>query len=453
MWSSRASDISTRDGSPKGPRYRCASSPRGLRYRCGAALVLMCVAQAFRPADVHAQPPAPATRLSFADAVQQAIDRNPTVRAAASAILRAEGQIRIARAATLLQVNAAIATTTLNTGVEFQGTTVTPQNSLTASLTADMPVIAAAAWARRAQAADERQVAQFSTEDVRHQIAAATADAYLSIVGLRRVADADRRARDVAKAHYDLANELEQKGSGSRLNALRAQSQYSGIETQLEAALLAVYRAQEALGVLVVEHGPVDAGDDPVFEVPPDDGRLELFRTDLRLFVAQQSAAERILHDSSKDWWPTVDAVFTPTATYPSPFFVPARSWQFQLRGNTPIFDSGTRAGVKIQRQAAVDQARETVAGATEQAGAQVRTARVAIASAERGLASARAGAEQAQQVVTITTVSFRAGAATNIEVIDAQRAALDAETQAAVAQDILTRAKFELLNALGRFP
>jgi outer membrane protein TolC len=77
----------------------------------------------------------------------------------------------------------------------------------------------------------------------------------------------------------------------------------------------------------------------------------------------------------------------------------------------------------------------------------------VAIASAERGLASARAGADQAQQVVNITNISFRAGGATNIEVIDAQRAALDAETQAAVAQDILTRAKFELINALGRFP
>src|SRR5579884_1652609 len=137
MWSSRASD---------------ASRPDGRRRRRAALLALALAAQALRAAS--AQPPAPPTRLSFADAVQQAIDRNPTVRAAASAILRAEGQIRIAHAATLLQVNGAVATTTLNTGVEFQGTTVTPQNSVTASLTADMPVVAAAAWARRAQAAD-----------------------------------------------------------------------------------------------------------------------------------------------------------------------------------------------------------------------------------------------------------------------------------------------------------
>jgi outer membrane protein TolC len=422
-----------------------------LRDRRVVVLALMLVAQPFRAA--FAQPPEPAKRMSFADAVQQAIDRNPTVRAAASAILRAEGQIRIARAATLLQVNGGITTSTLNTGVEFQGVTVSPQNSVTALITADMPVVAAAAWARRAQAEDERQVAQLNAADVRHQVAAATADAYLTIVGLRRAVDADRRALDVAKAHFDLASQLEQGGTGSRLNALRAQQQMSAVETQLVAAQLAVYRAQEALGVLLVENGPVDAGDDPVFEIPPDDSRLELFRTDLKLFAAEQLAADRVLRDSSRDWWPTVDAVLTPQTVYPKPFFVAANSWTFNLRANIPIFDSGTRAGVKMQRQAAVEQARETLAGQTTLAAAQVRTARVAIASAQRGLASARAGADQAQQVVNITTISFRAGAATNIEVIDAQRAALDAEMQAAVAQDILTRAQFELVNALGRFP
>ncbi|HZP48650.1 MAG TPA: TolC family protein [Vicinamibacterales bacterium] len=414
-------------------------------------IVVWLVVQPFRAAS--AQPPTPSKRLSFADAVQQAVERNPTVRAAASAILRAEGQIRIARAATLLQVSGSATTTTLNTGVEFQGTTVTPQNSVQALITADMPVVAAAAWARRAQAEDQRQVAELTVADTKRQIAAATADAYLTIVALRRVVDADVRARDVAKAHFDLATELEQRGSGSRLNALRAQQQYSSIQTQLESSRIAVYRAQEALGVLVGDNEPVDAGDEPAFDVPPDDARLELFRTDLKLFAAEQSAAERVVRDSRRDWWPTVDAVFVPQTTYPSPFFVPANSWQFQLRANVPMVDSGSRAGTRMQREAAAAQARETLAGATLQAGSQVRAARVAIASAERGLGSARAAAEQAEQVVTITNISFRAGAATNIEVIDAQRAALDAETQAAVAQDVLTRARFELLNALGRFP
>jgi outer membrane protein TolC len=82
-----------------------------------------------------------------------------------------------------------------------------------------------------------------------------------------------------------------------------------------------------------------------------------------------------------------------------------------------------------------------------------VRTGRESVASAERELASTRSAAEQAQEVVNIVNVSFQAGAATNIEVIDAQRSARDADTAVAVAEDALRRARFELLNAVGRFP
>ena len=145
--------------------------------------------------------------------------------AAATGILRAEGLIRQARAATRLQVFGNVTTTTLNTGVDFQGSVVTPQNQITASLTADMPIVAAAAWARRAQAEDTKTVSQLTVADTRRQIAFATADAYFTIVASRRVVESTTRSRDVAKAHFDYATDLEQKGSGSRLNALRAQQQ------------------------------------------------------------------------------------------------------------------------------------------------------------------------------------------------------------------------------------
>ena len=66
---------------------------------------------------------------------------------------------------------------------------------------------------------------------------------------------------------------------------------------------------------------------------------------------------------------------------------------------------------------------------------------------------TARAAAGQAEQVAQITNVSFRAGAATNIEVIDAERTARDSDFAVAVAEDNLRRARLELLTALGRFP
>jgi outer membrane protein TolC len=108
---------------------------------------------------------------------------------------------------------------------------------------------------------------------------------------------------------------------------------------------------------------------------------------------------------------------------------------------------------VKLERQAAVDVSRATFTRALTTARSEVRTAREAVASAERGLATAQAGADQARQVVEIVNISFRAGAATNIEVIDAERRARDADTAVAVAEDTLRRARLELLTAAGRFP
>ena len=119
---------------------------------------------------------------------------------------------------------------------------------------------------------------------------------------------------------------------------------------------------------------------------------------------------------------------------------------------NIPLFDSGIERRARV-RQSAVDAAAH-VSGRDDAAiPSEVRIAREAIASAERELVTERAAAEQAQQVVDIVNISFRAGASTNIEVIDAERRARDADTNVAVAEDALRRARFDLLNALGLVP
>ena len=414
--------------------------------------------------NASAQAPAAVDRVTFRQAIDRAVANNPSTAVAAAGILRAEGLLRQARAATMLQVDGNVTTTTLNTGVTFEDTVVSPRHQVTGSLTLDQPIIAAAAWARRAQAEDNRQIAALGADDTRRQIALATADAYLSIIAQRRVLEGNVRARDTARAHFDLATELEQQGTGSRLNALRAQQQLSTFERLLESAALAGYRAQEALGVLMVANGPVDAIEEPSFELPPDAAAaassnadlgpvLLQFRTDLKLFAGERQAAARVVSDSPKDRWPSLNAVFVPQSIYPGQFFTASNSWRLLLQARVPIFDGGTRAAQTVQRQAALDVAQANLTDALARASSQVRAAREAVASGQRSLASAMAAADQAQQVVNIVNISFRAGAATNIEVIDAERSARDADTASAAAEDTLRRAQLDLLLALGRFP
>jgi outer membrane protein TolC len=68
-------------------------------------------------------------------------------------------------------------------------------------------------------------------------------------------------------------------------------------------------------------------------------------------------------------------------------------------------------------------------------------------------LLSSRAASEQASQVLDITTFSFRVGAATNLDVIDAQRRSRDADTAVAVVEDNVRQSRLDLLTTLGRFP
>jgi outer membrane protein TolC len=419
------------------------------------AFALLVASQCVRPAIAVAQTPTPSERVTFDEAIRRAVEKNPSAALAAAGILRAEGLLLDARSATRLQINGNLTTTTLNTSVEFDGTVVSPRNSLTASGDIRMPLYAPARWARTAQAGDAKLVAQANAEEIRRQTALATADAYLTIIARRRSVDANLRARDVAKAHFDYAHELLDRGAGSRLNELRAQQEVSLDETLVESSRIALYRAQEALGVLLVADGPVDTADEPAFAVPAEIPALQAgpWRTDLKLFATQRQAAERVLGDSSKDRLPYFDASFQPSSTYPSQFFVPQNSWRFITTLTVPIFDSGQRQALKLERQAAVDESRATYVRAETQARADVRAAREAIASADRGLASARAAADQAKQVVDIVNISFRAGGATNIEVIDAEGRARDADTAVGVAEDTLRRARLELLTALGRFP
>jgi outer membrane protein TolC len=345
----------------------------------------------------------------------------------------------------------------LNQGRSFDGTVTTPQNQAAAALSVGMPVLAPALWAQHAQARDEVHVAELSAADVRRQVAVATAQAYLAIFTRRRVFEATVRARDTARAHYDLAHQQRVAGSGSLLNELRAQQTLDADQVLVEQVSLAVYLAQEALGVLVAATGPVDAAAEPVFEVPQslpesDEALLDA-RSDVRLANAREAAALRVWRDSWKDWFPTAQALFQPQYVVPETIFQPSASWRAQLTFALPVFDGGYRRALRTERQATYNETDLQRAAVVRQARSDVRTASAGVSSADRALASARTAAAEARHVLDIVNVSFKVGAATEIEVIDAQRALLDAETSVAVAEDVTWQARLALLVAIGRFP
>jgi multidrug efflux system outer membrane protein len=394
--------------------------------------------------------------ISFDEAIRRAIANNPTIRQAAAGILRAEAILQQTRALSLPAIDAQLAVTTIGPVPSFAGQSIVPRTQLNTNAAFAVPVLQPVLWAQRNQAADQVVVSQRESEDIRRQIAVATAEAYLAIVAQKRQVELNEEARDNAKAHFDYAQQRFEGGLGSRLNALRAQQALSTDEARVEVARFAVVRAQEALGVLVGATGPIDAAGDPTFEVPPNptpDQQMVQGRTDVRVLIAQESAAQRVLNDSWREYLPSVNALFAPQLLTPAGLFAQPRSWSLSFVATVPIFEFGERRGRKRERQALVDIARADVENLERQASSEVRTAREAVAASERALDRARAAAEQATEVVRITDVAFREGATTNIEVIDAQREARDAETGRVIAEDAVRRARLDLLVAMGKFP
>ncbi len=396
----------------------------------------------------------PAT-VTLDEAVRLATERNPTARQAAVAILRADALLQQARTVSMPTVNAGVATTLLDGERGFDDFVTQPRTQSLFSASVSYPVLAAARWAARTQAEDQVRVAEQRADEVRRQVAVVTAGAYLAIIAQKRQVEVNERAKETAQAHLEYARARLEGGVGSKLNELRAAQEVATSDVLLESARLGVRRAQEALGVLTAADAPVDAGAEPAFETPAVPAGEDWLRgrTDVRLFTVERDAAERVFRDSRKDWIPTGTVSFEPQYVTPAGLFQPSRTWRGVLQFAVPLFDGGQRRAVARQREVAVEAAALVLTEAELRARADLRTARAAVESTDRALASARLAAQHAGDVLRITDVAYRAGATTNIEVIDAQRRARDADTAAAQAEDRLRQARLDLLVALGQFP
>ena len=391
--------------------------------------------------------------VEFKDAVQLAVERNPTMATAAAAVAEANASVALARAFTRPTVGATMNNVTLNKAQGFAGGVTQPRNQTTFGATASVPLLAFNEWAAINQARDRIAVATENANEARRQVAMATAQTYLGVIAAKRQIEVDQRALESARAHLDYADKRLEGGLGSRLNQLRAAQAVSEDASRLEATKLQLRRAQEALGVLVVENGPVDAGADPAFEKPVvSENEWLANRADIRAQDASIAAAERVIKDTNKAWYPTAGVSFSPQVVTPTGLFSPSRSYRLLFSVSQPLFVTGVKAETTLRR-IALDRVQIAKRALEIQARSEIRVAQDAVEALNRSLASARLAASQANEVLRISTAAFEVGATTNLEVIDAQRSARDADSVVAQAEDAVRRAQLDVLVAFGRFP
>jgi outer membrane protein TolC len=190
------------------------------------------------PVAAAGQPVATLERLTFDEAIRRALANNPGVAEAAQAILQAEVLLQQARTIYRPTLDGLVTTTFLDSARGFDGLVTQPRTQTFLGASLSYPVLAAADWARNAQAEDQIRVAKRSVEETRRQIAIATGQAYLEVIAQQHQVEVNSVARENALAHLEYANARLDAGAGSRLNQLRAAQQLSTDDVLLERSRL-----------------------------------------------------------------------------------------------------------------------------------------------------------------------------------------------------------------------
>jgi len=395
-------------------------------------------------------------KVTWQQAMERALARNPSMIVASQEIERASALVREARAAWLPSLTGNGSYLRLDSPRMSGVVTTLPPNTWNGNLAVTVPLVAPLGWVNESHARDNRETARASADDTRRQLATAVGRAYLAVVLQHRQVDVVSRARETALAHYDYAHTRLAMGLANAVDDARAEQELRANEAQLQNAQTALVRVQSALAILLSEEDLVDAVDDVALAgaPTPDDALAQARsrRADVRAAEARRAATQNLRHDDWAYYAPSLLAQAQAFRQTQTPI-QPGSGWQASLVLSIPLFDGGFRGGVQRERQAADEEARALLEGLLRQVGVEVRAAVAIVRNADESLRAARAAAGAALTAATLADRSYRAGATTNIEVIDAERQARDAESQVALAEDAARQARLDLLLATGAFP
>jgi outer membrane protein TolC len=422
----------------------------------GIVAALACVSSA----SVAQEPSsiAPRQKVTLQQAVQRALARHPSAVVAAEDIRRAEALVRQARATSLPTLTGSAIYTRLDSDRTRGALLVAAANQESANLNLSVPLVVPQRWVQWSHAKDNLDVARASADDVRRSVALSTARAYLTVISQHRIVEVNLRAVTVAKSHFDFAKAQFEGGLVPRIDQVRAEQEMATGENQFQLANVALIKSQEALGVLLGESGPVDATEEvtlPSMTPTLDTALHEVasLRTDVRAAQRRLRATDNLVKDSWTDFMPLLVGTFQPFYQNPPSLVNPSTGWQAQLILTMPFYDGGLRYGLRDERRALSNQSRAQVDSVLRQARSDVRASFESVRRADDALQAARRGANLAAEALSLANQAYQAGASTNLEVIDAERRARDAETSAVIAEDTARQARLDLLAASGRFP
>lgn len=312
----------------------------------------------------------------------------------------------------------------------------TPQkNVLSGSLVASQPLLALPVWHQIRTARLGEAAAAKAVEATKRKIAMSAAEAALAVMTAERVSDLNRVGLKTALERLDLAKRRRDLGAATALDVVRAEQDAQKARATLVSGDETLRQSRESLGLVlgvptqvgVAEGFRLDgiiagphAACHPVHDVTD--------RADVRAARTQVDVAKRNVQNVWLQYAPTLDARSTIQSTSQDTGVFPSTTWNVQGVLSWNILDGGARYARRKDAEAQTSKSEATLLK-TE------RAARIEIARADRNVGvSLRArqvalkGRDLARESERLTTVAFREGNATSLELVTAAAALREAE-------------------------
>jgi len=331
--------------------------------------------------------------------------------------------------------------------------TVTPGDQLTGTARLAVPLVDLSNFRSAAAARTNAEASVAQARSTALSVESQVAQTYYQVVANLALVGASQRALDVAKVSLRLAGARRAAGTAALLDVDRARAEVESDFQQLAGADLQVSIAARALESLTGIVPEVSSGgsladdlhDEAPFERfrPADEQIPSLLAAEQgRAAAEQQAAAQRFTLA------PSLTGTFTEQATNAGGFVGHDATWQAVV-GFSWSFDFGTLPAIRAQEAAAdIARAREQRArlAARDAIWNAWNTVRTNIARSRSARTQAEVSAEASQQALE----RYRAGTATQLDLLQAQRDAFAAEASRIQADANLVNSRAQLRTAVG---
>jgi outer membrane protein TolC len=328
------------------------------------------------------------------------------------------------------------------------------QEMLTAELAATQAILAPQSWYRIDSAHAGEDLAAETVEGTRRDILFATAQAYYTAASQKQVMKIQERQLGISLDHEKDASVRYDAGTTTKVTLLRAQIDRSRAEQDLKRAQNAYVSARVALATLLDRKDVAFEVAVPTSPQAPAGTAEALEEAALRDRPDVKASALQVKdHDTTTArYWPTLGAFGRYDYSNAAGFTGAASTWAIGLSLNLTILDGFLRESDVRESEAKIREAMATDASTRAKAVQEVEQARLDLDSAVANREKAKEELSFAQENQRLVNVNYQAGAATYLEVSDANLTLLQAELTEVSESLNADLASLRVLKAVGAF-